>query len=90
MKKFARIALVTLLTLFVLFADLRIDEEFCIYTAASTLRIKVFGITLHTHHDDGYRSWLRDNIGVNLGGRMCLICRVIRFWLVGQRRRETG
>ena len=58
--------LVVLLILLIPVIGLRKDIEYCRTTAASIHSTKVWGITLSKREDEGYRGWLREEIGLEL------------------------
>lgn len=56
-----------LIVLVVIGAGLRIDIDYCMYTAASVCRLKLYGITFFAQKDNGYRPWLEQEIGLKVG-----------------------
>jgi hypothetical protein len=66
MKKPSRIK-IALICIFVAVAGTTVEVDYCLYTAANITRVRILGVPVYVSHDDGFRTWLENDVGVHLG-----------------------
>jgi hypothetical protein len=66
MKVSAKWILFVLPILLIVGVGIRTDIDYCQYTGSSIHSTRLWGLTLSKRESDGYRSWLKDEIGLEL------------------------